>query len=155
MKKITTILFLGVILILCSFYFVDKKNSKIKFIPIIQENKEVKKEITYSRVNFFLNSSNKASLAMPDYWEGNYRKKEEGNKVTFYFVRGVSDEVDLFSILFREKGLVRDNAEQEFIGQNDNFDFIFKKSEIFNLDDNVYYRMTEDINNLIKSFKVS
>lgn len=38
-------------------------------------------------------------MAIPDYWEGRYRAKEEGGAANFYFIGDTSAPVMIFSIL--------------------------------------------------------
>lgn len=145
-----------IILFFCIFlYFFKKINTEESFTQGQQEEKTTKEIFTYSRLNFFLSSQNKASLAIPDFWEGNYRVKEQGNEVKFYFVKGATNEVELFSIKYVEKNIDNSFSENEIIGDNEKYNFVFKKSEIINLDDNIYYKIVENIDETIKSFKVS
>jgi len=120
-----------------------------------EQKENITKEVfTYSRLNFFLSSQNRASLAIPDFWEGNYRVKERGNEVVFYFVKGTTDEVKLFSIKYEEKNANNSFSEEDIIGDNETYDFIFTKNKIIDLDDNIYHKIVESIDETIKSFKV-
>ena len=150
------LLFIIIIIIIIIFLYSNKSNNLQKNADSnFQESKKIEEVLTYSRVNFFLTTQNKASLAIPDYWEGNYRIKEQGNEVSFYFVRGVSDEIKLFSILYREKDSFEINEGEELIGYKNNLEFIFTKSENKEIDGDIYYIITESINSVIKSFKIS
>jgi hypothetical protein len=115
-KKAIITLGLTVIIILLLFSYNNKNNNQKNEAWGIPEKENAEIVTTYSRVNFFLAGLNKASLAIPDYWEGNYRIKEQGDTVTFYFVRGVSDEISLFSIFHKEKSEFSEG--DEIIGSN-------------------------------------
>lgn len=154
-KKIifATISFLALVLIL--FLLQNKNVKNDAYLDSGPEDQKEKRIVNYSRINFFLSTSNKASLAMPDYWEGNYRVREQGETAIFYFVEGVESEVELFSISYKQKDSYEAEKNQQIIGEKGGLDFILIKAEIQDLSSKMYQEMFSDIGGLVKSFKVS
>ncbi|PLX21204.1 hypothetical protein C0584_03250 [Candidatus Parcubacteria bacterium] len=155
MNKKTFLILIIISLVLIAFYFF-KKDSTPEGENILSEEREQAVEIVkYSRINFFLSSPHKASLAIPDYWEGNYRVKENGNKVAFYYFEGVLNESELFSISFYPEKEYQENTEDIIIGESDGIIFVFRNGENDSFDNDMYFKMLDSVTELIKSFKIS
>jgi len=148
--KILLSLFLAVIILGSSYFlFFNKKDEGIK------EKKQVeKKELIFSRINFFLSKENKASINIPNYWEGNYRMSETGNRVDFIYLKKGIESGNIFSIEMIKKSNHDLNNKEKVLFENEKYYYIFIKSTTVS-NDNLYKSMNNDIQTLLKSFKVS
>jgi hypothetical protein len=54
--------------------------------------------INYSRVSFFNSSPDRATMNIPEKWEGSYRLQEEGERVGFYYLSPQGATEELFSL---------------------------------------------------------
>ncbi len=72
-------------------------NQQSEITPSIDWSKE-----SFSRVSFFNASRERASMEMPQAWEGKYRIKEEGNRVTFLYLQPDATTLEMFAIEKRE-----------------------------------------------------
>ncbi len=153
-KKIFVLSIILVLIIVVFLIFKDRTDKKSESDLNFEENSQ-KEIITYSRINFFLSSSNKASMSIPNYWEGNYRIKEEGNEVVFYYLDKKRNAIELFKIFYTQKDIDFSEGGVELVAENDDYIFYLLRSDYLNLEEDLYYRMIDDINDTIKSFKIS
>jgi len=153
MKKYKNIL---IILILTFFFFFSfflfrtDKNDIVEETPISAE----KKEYNYSRLNFFLDKEYRASINIPEYWEGNYRKIERRGKVDFiYLDKGVQSN-HIFSIEIVDKSASDKEEVKNLLKETDKYyyKYIISK-DVFN--NKLYNSMKSDVELILKSFKVS
>jgi len=84
----------------------EKRVAKEQVEKIKQETKKEEKikNAKFSRITFFLTGPFRASLAIPDYLEGNYRLKEEGNKAVFSYIKNPDIPTPLFYVKYVEQG---------------------------------------------------
>lgn len=153
-KKILIALIILILIFVVFFIFKDRagKNNKSNLNLDESSQKEI---ISYSRINFFLTSPNKASLSIPDYWEGNYRIKEEGSEAIFYYLDKKRNTTELFRITYVKKDSEFFYDSTELITENDDYNFYLIKNDNTYLDEDLYHKMIDSINDTIKSFKVS
>ncbi len=160
-KKI--ILFIVVLTIFAFvFYWQQKQNnneiSEVKTEPKKEEiKKKPKKKISYSRVTFFHHFPVKASLAIPETWEGKYRLEEKGNEVLFYYIGDINNPKPLFKILaFKEEDWNNFEHKSEFKkikSRQPGYVFAWQKQIDKISNSSEYFDMIEDINDIINSFR--
>lgn len=116
------VLFLFVYTVFVRGYINEQEEKKIaKQIEVKQAENKTKKEeklknAKFSRITFFLVSPVRASLAVPDYIEGNYRVKEEGNKMSFLYIKDSDFISPIFYIKYEEKDrLILENGEKKLL----------------------------------------
>ena len=113
----------------------------------------------YSRVSFFLGQPIRASLAIPEYWEGKYRMKQSPRQVSFYYIGAPGEEIKLFDVYLFDKDnweLGHDNSlvpidslggwTVAYTISTDEFESVHNKAE--------YIEMNKDIKNIIASLKI-
>ena len=93
-----------IIIVFIGYIFRDEESFEVekdglKAEPLMSN---VNLPLKYSRISFFNTHETRASLAIPEEWEGKYRMKETGNQVTFYYIGDSSKELELFSIIYYE-----------------------------------------------------
>jgi len=112
----------------------------------------------FSRLSFFLSGPVNASLAMPEDWEGKYRKKESGNRMTIMFIRPEL-EIPLFAVRYysedewaKNKGAkeIEVEKEAEFIFAYETFADNPTKEE----DVAAFVKMRGEVKNIMASLKV-
>lgn len=90
-----------------------------------------------SRISFFLAKPLRANLAVPDYWEGNYRLSEKGNKTSFIYIENPSQTAELFHIRLIKIGNLDDllKGEEEISSEHrkekggEVYTFVYKISD--------------------------
>lgn len=123
-------------------YFVKEEQKKIalekvKFEQIRQERILKIEEAPKSRISFFLTSPVRANLAIPDYWEGNYRLSESPGKASFLYIEDPSRPVEIFYIRMLEASRLDELEEGEkeiskgklVEKKGTSYAFVFKMSE--------------------------
>lgn len=95
----------------------EKRIAKEQVEKIKQETKKEDKikNAKFSRITFFLTSPFRASLAVPDYLEGNYRLKEEGNKAMFLYIKNPDIPTPLFYIKYIEKNNYKEELGEKIL----------------------------------------
>jgi len=87
-------------------------------------------EMNFSRISFFNTQKHKASMAIPEHWEGRYRMKDEGNIVVFFNIDDPQKPKELFrikSIEFTKFNPSLSEGWHELSKQND-VQFVYKLS---------------------------
>lgn len=108
------------------WFFVRDKSDEIN-MEISQET-YAPKERAYSRISFFHIMPVKASLSIPEEWEGKYRMRENGDTVNFYYIGGSNKEKLLFQININNvNNLNIEDGEIEIV-KKDDFVFNYKLS---------------------------
>jgi len=151
MKKIYIIIIFSLFLLsIAVLLFFSKEEQKSINVNIEAE----RDSYVYSRINFFLNSPDKASLAIPAYWEGNYRIKETKNEVTFFFFFCVDKMKKLFSI-HKFNNIEAVNKEKLILlEEKNNLVYFCEKANLGEDLGTVYKKMFEDIDFLLNNFKL-
>ena len=144
--------FIVIIIIIVFYVFISRKNEE-NISNGIEKSIE-KKEYIYSRVNFFLDKEYRASINIPEYWEGNYRKIEEGNKVDFVYLDKGIESKNIFSIEIINKNDINVGDIENLLTEDDKYYFIYKE-EKEKIDNSLYNLMKSDVELILKSFKVS
>jgi hypothetical protein len=132
-------------------FFVFQKEDK----PVTPEPKDRETVVNYSRINFFLATPYKASLEIPDYWEGNYRLLEKDNTASFYFIKGGEKEALLFEIVHKNKDSLASKEEENIVGRTGDAVFVFSSGNKTDSTEDDFLQMLKDLNIIIESFKVS
>ena len=132
--KIKSLVVLIVILLLCVvIFFIFNKNNNIDLDrTVVEEDAFDCDSLNYSRISFFNTTDDRASLNVPESWEGNYRLKEEGNKAIFYYLLADGSASKMFSISKKNE---RGN-DDEVICEKDDLKFIL---DIYDLKSEQYY----------------
>ncbi len=130
------ILLIIVVLFFGLMFFVDNNDGDEIFAEdknIYQIDKEIE-DRKFSRITFFnLNKEMRSSLAIPEDWEGRYRVKESGNKITFSYVVDPVVSYEIFSLRY----VPREDWNSNEIGSTE---IIEKEKNI------VYYVLGDNIN---------
>jgi hypothetical protein len=134
-------------------YFVQKAKHK-KTAQSAQMPIEERK-ISYSRITFFNASIHRASLAIPSYWEGNYRIREEGDTVLFLDIGNPSAPKELFWISHKdladwEKSQSKQGWQE--IGRVEKTVFLFKLSTAKKEDSPDFTMRLSEAKDFMKSF---
>lgn len=153
------------LLLFSAWQFSIKKNSDQpdEPAPVAQESSEDKNKepISYSRASFFIVNPIKASIAIPDDWEGKYRIQEKGNAARFYYIEDPEAQVELFIILYYsvaewEKIKKKKDNQAVEITTHDSTIFVYELSTEELLPHNQisgYTEMRGDILDIISTFK--
>ncbi len=114
-------------------------------------------QINFSRVSFFNANEHRASLAIPDFWEGRYRIKDSGGSVEFFNIDDPEKVLPLFMIKYvgaeSLKSFLKDGWSK--LESPENGIFIFKLSTASNNKNQEYNKMLNESSLIIKSFKVN
>lgn len=110
---------------------------------------------SYSRVSLFNTQKVRVSLAVPDYWEGNYRIKESGQTVFFYYI-GSGEEIKMFAIHL-ELGAPAPTAENRLVLEDGpGFALSYELFAQPGLNENpIFTQMAKDRDGVIKSRKIN
>ncbi len=147
--KILIFLFAVVIAFASVFVFSDKEEKEFTDKIIIEENK-----YTFSRLNIFLKKEEKASINIPDYWEGNYRIREDGRVANFIYLKEGTEIGNIFSIEMLRKEDYDSSIDEEIISESENFYFLYYLDKGDDKDQ-LFTGMQNDVQLMLKSFKVS
>jgi len=153
--KIKYLILLVVFLIFAWIFIRDDGGDKAAVeISPAPEEQQVR---TYSRISFFHSRPVKASLSIPEDWEGEYRMKESGDKVNFYYIGDPGKEILLFRINSANKDDYDEREGYHHIVEKGDYVFNYELSTD-NLDgvDNKeeYELMAGEVIDIISSFKV-
>lgn len=149
MKNKFIIIFLIILFFFSCFLFFNK-----------EEEREVKKdikeerELIFSRMNFFLTKEYKASINIPNYWEGNYRAKEQGNIFSIVYLKEGIESESVLSIEMKDRDGYKASENEKILFENEKYVYIIINNNNV-LDDAFYKKMEEDVETVLKSFKVS
>lgn len=115
-----------------------------------------------SRVTFFNATKDRVSLAIPEWWEGNYRMKESGNYATFSYIDSQGSSKDLFTVTrypnneWREEDGQNKVNKEEKVLKKQNTVYTFYLSTVPNNDKDLgpeYAQMREEISLIIRTIK--
>lgn len=139
---IAVVFLILVYLIFVRGYFTKQEQKKVaeekaRTEQIRQERIEKIEKAPKSRISFFLAGPVKANLAMPDYWEGNYRLKETQEKASFIYIEEASQPAEIFYIKVLpdteiknlEKGEQEIEVGKRVVKNNISYAFVFKMSD--------------------------
>lgn len=106
---------------------VNKKEAELEKIKKVEEVKRVERmtKAQYSRISFFLTSPKRVSLAIPDYLEGNYRMKEEGNKMTLLYIKSPEFVSPFFYVKYYKKGEVKLESGEVEVRTAGDYTFVY------------------------------
>ncbi len=79
--------------------------------------------LEYSRISFFNGASVRASLNIPEIWEGKYRMKEEGDSAIFYFLDKNAQAEKMFAIIKKNNFA----PGEKVICEKDDFKFVMER----------------------------
>lgn len=147
---IAMIFLLGLALI---FFIIRFNHDKAKKPVAVAPN--VERKINFSRITFFNASKHRASLAIPDFWEGKYRVREEGNTVVFLDISDPNLPSELFRISARDSKVSETKGENpgwEEIGRVDGTVFYFQLSTANGKKTEGFDRMQTEAKDFMKSF---
>lgn len=150
-KNTITLSLILISLVLIVFYF-QSKSPKTDKQPTKQPIEEQK--ISYSRITFFNASEHRASMAIPDYWEGKYRIREEGDTVVFLDISNPSDPKELFWISYRDakNWNQQQNPDWLKVGQVDKTIFVYKLSTAQAGSSSEFLKMQKEVAGIFSSF---
>lgn len=162
MKKIKKILIIVLVIFAVMLFLIFIKIIlKPKTVKIEAKNSEteikidIDKDKKFSRVSFFVNTSHRASLAIPESWEGKYRQSEEGDIVRFLYIGNPSQKSELFRIKYYstlDEALVVKNQEI-IISNSKNFTYIKEKNNIYSGSEAQNFQaMINRVDDLMKDF---
>jgi len=162
-KRLLFVLFIVIIIIIITIFFIHK-NKQINNSSEIQEiNIETNQQKSgkFSRITFFHTASMIGSLAMPEVWEGKYRVKEDGNKVSFLYIVNPNKISPIFSIKFYKKNEwenlqgKKDKLEKEIKIKDDLvFVYILYSNNVYIDKEAIEFKeMLAQVKNIIGSFK--
>lgn len=139
---------LGLLLLVLAYlvffrgYFIkqDEKKAaveKAKIEQVRQERIEKVESAPKSRISFFLSRPIRANLAIPDYWEGNYRLSESGDKASFIYIEDPDNISEIFYVRMvplsaigdLEKGEAEISQAKRASADGIDYAFVFKMSE--------------------------
>jgi hypothetical protein len=112
-------------------------------------------QINFSRISFFNANEHRASLAIPDYWEGRYRIKDSGGSVEFLNIDDPEKILPLFSIKYIVEKDLKSFSIDGWTKLESPVDgiFIYKLSTASNDKNKEYNKMLKESSLIIKSFK--
>jgi hypothetical protein len=149
-KKIVLIIF-ATLFVLSAVFFLSWTLKK----PAVVEQAWDETQINFSRVSFFNANEHRASLAIPDYWEGRYRIKDSGSSVDFFDIDDPEKALPLFSVRYiNEKDLksfLSDGWAK--LGSPAGGIFMYKLSTDANDKNKEHNKMLKESSLIIKSFK--
>jgi len=162
-KRLLLVLFIIIIIIIVIIFFIHK-NKQIYNSSEIQEINTVtnqQKSSKFSRITFFNTMSMIGSLSIPEIWEGKYRVKEDGNKVSFLYIVNPDNVSPIFSIKFYEKNEWKDlqkkekKFEREIKTKDDLvFVYILYPNNIYTGKEAIEFQeMSNQVKKIIESFK--
>ncbi|PLX27044.1 hypothetical protein C0583_04850 [Candidatus Parcubacteria bacterium] len=129
--KFLLIILAIVVIIILFFLFLNNNDSEV----VVLEEPTIDEGMEYSRISFFNSSSKRASMAIPVFWEGNYRLKEEGDVAVFYFLDSEAQANEIFKVLKKndKSGLkdCSDNTSIELIRSEYSYKEELKKYLIY------------------------
>ncbi|MBD3247746.1 hypothetical protein GF382_00455 [Candidatus Falkowbacteria bacterium] len=143
-RKIFYSILATIILILVYIIFIrgyisrqdEKKEAqeKARVEKIRQERVEKIEKAPKSRISFFLSKPIRASLAMPDYWEGNYRISEKDNTASFIYIEDAERTTPIFHIKMvslgelsnLEKGEKEIDKNKRVKREDETYTFVYK-----------------------------
>jgi hypothetical protein len=91
-----------------------------------------------SRISFFNATPDRASLAIPEWWEGKYRIRESGDVVIFSYVNKTGDSLEFFIIKkypdfsWQEDDPIHKNLQETKIMKKKNTDYSYYLSSVIN-----------------------
>ncbi len=144
-KLIPIILIIFLLLLAVSLFLVlNKKNESDKVLV----EKEVFDcdSVNYSRISFFNNSKDRASLNIPESWEGNYRLKEEAGEAVFYHLQEDGGISKIFGISKKEGSEI-----SNVICRKENLKYIINISNLEAMQN--YNNIIDPLDCIIKSIK--
>lgn len=110
---------------------------------------------SYSRVSLFNAQKARVSLAIPDYWEGNYRVKESGGTANFYFI-AQGQETKMFALHLDSAAPSEIGDNKTALGEKSGFTLSY---ELFAMDgqdqDQLLRQMAKDREEVVKSFRIN
>jgi len=103
-KKIILIVIVLISFLLVGAWYGQKMKKSATLPPVAQQestaNAPAAPKNLYSRISFFLRSPVNGSLAIPEYWEGKYRTREEGNKISLNYINDPGLETNIFYVKY-------------------------------------------------------
>lgn len=136
------------------FYFTNNQDE-----VVVKEEPVFSSETKFSRISFFNSKNIKASLEIPENWEGSYRLKESGEEVIFLSIVNPETPQELFRIkkFAMDKWQVENNGWQFLLEKNKNI-FAYKLSTAItgkNENNKKYNEMLNQSSEILKRFKVN
>jgi hypothetical protein len=116
----------------------------------------------YSRITFFLRSPVVGSLAIPEYWEGKYRTKEEGNQINLNYADNPNLEANIFYIKYYVQQEWEDVAragktKEKELQRKDGFVYVYyiaAENPYKDRDQTNFKNMTAEASQIIQSLKL-
>lgn len=147
-------LIIATFLLLFFYYFLNSSStSELAQQPVFGTSTQ------FSRISFFNSRETKASLEIPETWEGNYRAKESGEEVFFLSIVDPGSPRELFRVKrFAMDKWQEENLGWEFLIEKDKIIFAYKLSTAQNGKDEKnkkYNEMLIQSSEILKRFKVN
>ncbi len=159
-KLLIILLLLFVLLVFWGWSKMNKDKEQVSETKIEQPKehppKKSKKKISYSRVTFFHHLPIKASLAIPETWEGKYRIEEKDDEARFYYIGNIKNPQLLFRILaFKKSEWENFKHKNNFkkIKEKEGYVFVWQKANEKVSTSEEYFDMMSNIEDIISSFK--
>ena len=111
-KLITPLFIFLFILIVVFMISLFGRDENAPVVEQFEKREAVVLPINYSRVSFFLGQPVRASLAIPENWEGKYRIKQSARSVSFFYIGAPGEEIKLFSVYLFD--------QDDWVSSNDN-----------------------------------
>lgn len=155
-KKYLNLSYIIVVFILLTGLFFLNNNTKTKETATapanVQEKSSANKPRNYSLINFFHRSAYVCSLAIPEDWEGHYRKSESDNIVYFNYLNKDGNTDHLFSISYADLNSKPRDNEIELI-RNDKYVYFSEKENKSKNNDPEFTKMKNDSESIRSSLK--
>ncbi len=159
-KLLIILLFVFVILVFWGWIQINKDKEQVSETKIEQPKerfvKKPKKKISYSRITFFHQLPIKASLAIPETWEGKYRVEEKNEEVRFYYIGDIKNQQLLFRILaFKQTEWDNFKHKNNFrkIKEREGYVFVWQKNNKKISNSEEYFDMMSSLEDIIGSFR--
>jgi hypothetical protein len=110
----------------------------------------------YSRITFFNTMDSRASLAIPDYWEGKYRLEEVGQQARFYYIGDSEKTIELFTISVHHGDRINIGEAEKLITEKSRSIFTYKRGGIDRSEDadKDLQQMMNDIESVVATIRV-
>lgn len=121
------------------------------------KDQPVKTLPNFSRISFFNTQIIKVSLAIPDYWEGLYRVREEGRVLKIFYIGQAPVEDLLFSVklLNIDKDIIPNDAWEIYNNGEDVLVYYLSTDRDEKKQTSQEYKnMSNDVFNIIESIKI-